>query len=194
MAATPRPRYTRAEYIAFERGSNVRHEYLDGVIYAMAGGTREHAQIAVNITTLLSTALRGRPCGVSSSDLRVRVGDTGLDTYPDASVVCGRAEFDPEDRHALLNPLLLVEVTSPSTEAYDRGEKLESYKRIPSVREVVLVSHREALVEVVRRESDGTWTRHEGRRGELVKLESLGCAMAVDEVYLDPLAGSPGNE
>jgi Uma2 family endonuclease len=191
MAANPRPRYTRAEYVAFERGSNVKHEYLDGVIYAMAGGTREHAQVAVNVTTLLSTALRGRPCGVSSSDLRVRVADTGLDTYPDASVVCGQAELDPDDRHALLNPLVLVEVTSPSTEAYDRGDKLENYKRIPSLREVVLVSHREALVEVIRREGDGTWTRHEARRGEVARLECLGCEMAVDEVFRDPLAQTP---
>jgi Uma2 family endonuclease len=190
MVATNRARYTRAEYIAFERSSNAKHEYLDGAIYAMAGGSREHAAIAVNVSTLLNVALRGQSCAVHSSDLRVRVLDTGLETYPDASVVCGRPEIDPDDPHAILNPLALVEVTSPSTEAYDRGDKLEHYKRIPSLLEVVIVSHREQLVEVIRREQDGSWSRHEARRGGAVKLASLGCELPVDEVYRDALAGA----
>src|SRR5215471_2519866 len=144
MNATHRTRYTRAEYIAFERSSNSKHEYLDGAIYAMAGGSREHAMIAGNVITLLNVALRGHPCAVHSSDLRIRVLDTGLETYPDATVVCGRAQMDPDDAHVVLNPVVVVEVTSPSSEEYDRGEKLEHYKQIPSLREVVLVSHRES--------------------------------------------------
>jgi Uma2 family endonuclease len=189
MVASHRARYTRSEYIAFERGSNVKHEYLDGVIYAMAGGSREHALLAANVIALLGAALRGRPCAVHSSDLRIRVADTGLETYPDASVVCGRVEADPEDAHAILNPTVLVEVTSPSTEAYDRSEKLEHYKRIASLREVVLVSHRERLVEVMRREEDGSWSRHEARQGGAAKLESIACELEVDEVYRDPIGG-----
>jgi Uma2 family endonuclease len=187
MAATDRARYTRAEYIAFERASNARHEYLDGAIYAMAGGSREHAVIAGNAIAALHVALRDRPCAVHTSDLRIRVVDTGLETYPDASVVCGRAEIDPDDPHVVLNPIVLVEVTSPSTEAYDRGEKLRHYEHIPSLREVVIISHRERLVEVIRREDDGSWSRHEARRGS-ARLTSLGCELVVDEIYRDPLA------
>jgi Uma2 family endonuclease len=190
MVATHRSRYTRAEYIAFERSANAKHEYLDGNIYAMAGGSREHAAFSANVLTLLSVALRDRPRAAHTSDLRVRVVDTGLDTYPDVSVICGQPEFDPDDKHALLNPVVLVEVTSPSTEDYDRGDKLAHYKRIPTVREVVFVGHRERVVEVVRREQDGSWSRHEARPGRAAKLESLDCELPVDEVYRDPLAGS----
>jgi Uma2 family endonuclease len=188
MVASSRAHYTRAEYIAFERASNSKHEYFGGSIFAMAGGSREHALVAVNVTTLLNSALRGRPCGVHSSDLRIRVLDTGLETYPDASVVCGHAEVDPEDPHVVLNPIVVVEVTRPSAEAYDRGEKLQHYKRIASLREVVIVSHRERLVEVIRREEDGSWSRHEGRSGGTVTLTALECDLPLDEVYRDPLA------
>jgi Uma2 family endonuclease len=114
--------YTRAEYISFERASNVRHEFLNGVIYAMAGGSREHAAIAANVITALSLALRGRTCSVHSSDLRIRVVETGLETYPDVTVVCGRAEIDPEDRHVVTNPVLVVGKTM------DRG-RAESHVR-----------------------------------------------------------------
>jgi Uma2 family endonuclease len=188
MVAKPHARYTRAEYIAFERAANAKHEYLDGAIYAMAGGSREHAAIAGNVIALLNAAIRGGPCAVHTSDLRIRVVDTGLETYPDVSVVCGSAEADSEDPHVVLNPVVLVEVTSPSTETYDRGEKLQHYQRIPALHEVVLVSHREKLVEVVRHEADGSWSRHEARVGGTIKLISLGCDLSVDEIYRDPLA------
>jgi Uma2 family endonuclease len=189
MAAAAHPvHHTRAEYRSLERASNVKHEYLDGSIYAMAGGSPEHAALAGNVITLLGVAVRSRPCRVHTSDLRVHILDTGLETYPDVTVVCGKAELDPEDKLAIVNPTVVVEVASPSTEAYDRGEKLSHYKRIASLREIVLVSHREHLVEVVRREEDGSWTRHEARAGGAAKLESLGCELPVDEVYRDPLA------
>lgn len=188
MAAFVHPvRFTRAEYRSLERSSNVKHEFLEGVIYAMAGGSPEHAAIAVNVSTSLSVALRDRPCRVHSSDLRIHVLDTGLETYPDVSVVCGRIEVDAADGHAVTNPILIVEITSPSTEDYDRGEKREHYQRIPSLQEVVLVSHREKLVEVHRRDRDGGWTRHEAGPGGAIRLESVGCELAVDEVYRDPL-------
>jgi Uma2 family endonuclease len=189
MVATNRARYTRAEYMAFERSSNAKHEYLDGAIYAMAGGSREHALVAANVITLLNVALRGRACAVHSSDLRIRVLDTGLETYPDASVVCSSPAVDSDDPHVVLNPVVLGEVTSPSTEAYDRGDKLGHYKRIASLREMVIVSHREQLVEIIRREEDGSWSRHEARPGGSALLASLGCELPVDDVYRDPLAG-----
>jgi Uma2 family endonuclease len=180
-------RYTYREYLAFEQSSNVRHEFLDGEIYAMAGGTPTHATICANIISVLSAQLRGRGCQVYSSDLRIRVLETGLATYPDVTVVCKRAELDPEDRNTITNPTLVVEVLSPSTAAYDRGEKLEHYKRIPSLREVVLVAHDEQLIEVWRRGEDGAWSRREARNGTLA-LTAVDCTIPVADVYSDELA------
>lgn len=181
-------RYTYSEYLSLEDGSNVRHEFLDGEIYAMAGGTPEHAAVCMNVGTSLNNQLRGKGCRVHSSDLRIRVLETGLATYPDVTVVCARAEIDPENKLTIINPKVLVEVLSPSTAAYDRGEKLTHYQRIPSLREVVLVAHDERLIEVWRRDEIGTWTRTEARSGSIL-LESIGCSLEVADVYRDELAG-----
>jgi len=181
--------YTYQEYLAFERSANVRHEFFDGEIYAMAGGTPTHAATCVNVSSLLRDQLRGRGCQTHSSDLRVRVLETGLATYPDVTVVCGRREIDPDDHNTVTNPTLVVEVLSPSSADYDRGEKLEHYKRIPSLREVVLVAHDERLIEVWRRGDGGAWSRREVRSGNLT-LTSVPCTLAVDEVYRDELASS----
>jgi Uma2 family endonuclease len=188
--ALHRVHYTRAEYVSFERSSNVKHEYLDGVIYAMAGGTPEHAAIAANVIASLIAGLRARPFRVYTSDLRIRVAETGLETYPDVTIVPVPAEVDPTDRHVVTNPIVLVEVTSPSTEEYDRGEKLEHYQRIPSLREVVFVAHRERMVEVIRREDEERWSRHVGRPGDVVRLASVGSDLSVDDVYRGITEGS----
>lgn len=180
-------RYTYREYLALERGANVRHEFFDGEIYAMAGGTREHAAICANLMIALGAQLRGRGCQVHSSDLRVRVLESGLATYPDVTVICSRAEADPEDRNTITNPILLVEVLSPSTAAYDRGEKLAHYRRIPSLREVVLVAHDERLIEIWRRGEGEDWVRREARSGSIA-LTAIDAALVVDEVYRDELA------
>ena len=182
-------RYTYGEYLSLEDGANVRHEFLDGEIYAMAGGSPEHAAICANVTTALNVQLKGKGCRVYSADLRIRVLETGLATYPDVTVVCAHAEIDPEHRHTITNPKVLVEVSSPGTAAYDRGEKLSHYKRIPSVREVVLVAHDERLIEVWRRDDAGGWTRSEARSGTIA-LHSIGCTLDVDDVYRDELADS----
>jgi Uma2 family endonuclease len=117
MSSGPAHRkYSIREFLQLEGYSNVRHEYLDGQIYAMAGGTPEHGTYAANVIGLLTAALRDRPCRVQTSDVRIRVVATGLDTYPDVSVVCGQAERDKEDPDAIVNPIVLVEVLSPSTE------------------------------------------------------------------------------
>jgi Uma2 family endonuclease len=176
--------YTYDEYLAFERDANVRHEFFDGEIYAMVGGTPAYAAICVNISSLLRDQLRGRGCQTYSSDLRVRVVETGLATYPDVTVVCGRLELDAGDRHTVTNPVLVVEVMSPSSAGYDRGEKLEHYKRVPSLREVVLVAHDERLIEVWRRGDDGIWSRREARSGAAV-LTAVPCTLPVDEVFRD---------
>lgn len=190
VVSNPHRKYTLEEYVRLEEYANVRHEFLDGQIYAMAGGTPEHGTYAANVIGLLTSQLVGKPCRVQTSDVRIRVQATGLDTYPDASVVCGHAERDPNDPNAIVNPVVLVEVLSPSTEEYDQGEKLEHYQRIESLREVVFVQHREQRVDVVRRQHDGSWLTTSGTSGDTLELEALGCALSVDSVYRDPFAES----
>jgi len=185
-------RMTYAEYLAFEAQSDARHEYLNGEVFAMAGGTITHGALTAAVITALSSALRDRRCRVLSSDVRVRVKATGLATYPDVSVVCQQIETDDDDRHGVLNPSVIVEVLSDSTEAYDRGAKAAHYRRIPSLREYVLVSQREPLIEVHRRNERGNWELVvEARRGETAELTSCGdpIRLEVDAIYRDPLAG-----
>lgn len=190
MAQAAHHRFSFDEYAWLEEESGIKHEFVAGSILAMAGGSPELAAIAANITRLLGNALAGRPCRVYSADLRVRVQSTGLGTYADVTIICGRLELDPEDpkRHTALNPKVLVEVLSPSTEDYDRGEKLGNYKQIPSLREVLLVAHDLHEVELVRREADGTWSRHIAREGETIRLLSVDSELSVAEIYQDPLS------
>lgn len=187
MAQTARQRIAFDEYVRIENMSPIRHEWLDGSVWAMAGGTPEHAAVAVNVTTLLSNQLRGKPCRVFGSDLRLRVRATGLGTYPDASVICGKVQFDPQDagKTTAINPRVVVEVLSPSTEQYDRKEKLEHYKKVPSLEEIVLISHSAKRVEIWRREKRG-WRSHEHTQG-VAELQSIGCELSVAEIYRDPL-------
>ena len=188
MQAARQP-FTFEDYVDLEVGSPVKHEFLDGQVWAMAGGSPEHAAIAGNVIGLLRAALMGKRCRVFTSDLRVRAGATGLGTYPDASVICGAIVLDPGDRHGhtATNPTVLVEVLSPRTEGYDRGEKLAHYKTIESLREVMLVAHDERRVDLWRRVADH-WTQITFTASEAVMLESLGCSLAVADIYFDPLA------
>jgi len=176
-------RYSLEDYLALEAASNVKHEFLDGQIYGMAGGTPEHAALKAAITGLLFAQIRGRGCRAHDSDLRVRVLGTGLITYPDITVVCGASERDPNDPNALTNPKLIVEVLSPSTEEYDRGDKFEHYKRIPALQQYVLVSHRERRIEVWTRTADDGWTEAVADAGGRAVLDSIGATLVVDEVY-----------
>jgi Uma2 family endonuclease len=190
--ARPAPivRMTYAEYLAAEKVSEIRHEYLNGEVWAMAGGTPEHSALAAAVIASLATSLRGKPCRVFSSDLRVRIVDTGLSTYPDVSVVCGTLETAPEDEDAITNPVVLVEVLSESTEGYDRGAKWAHYRRIPSLREFVLVSQAPPLVEVFRRAGSGRFELLEARPGETIELDSLGVRLDVGEIYANPLGAA----
>ena len=191
MGLPARQRFTFDEYLVLEEIAEVKHEFLDGEVWAMAGGSPEHASIIGNVTTLLNVQLRGQRCRVHSTELRVRAKATGLGTYPDVTVVCGRLERDPDDRtgHTAINPRVIVEVLSPSTEEYDRGEKLSHYQTIPSLEEIVLVAHDRHELEVVRREANGTWLRHIAGAGQTARLLSIACDLVVAEVYRDPLAG-----
>jgi Uma2 family endonuclease len=181
---------TYVEYLAAEETSADKHEFLAGEAYAMAGGTPEHAALCAAVAGELGDALRGKPCRVFSSDARVRVQATGLSTYPDVTVVCGRLETDADDPHAIVNPVVLVEVLSDSTEGHDRGEKAAHYRHIPTLREYVFVSQRHPRVEVHRRNPAGRWELFEFEAGAAAELSSLGCSIRVDEVYRDPLAAS----
>lgn len=172
--------YTYADYLGFEASSNVKHEFLDGQIYAMAGGTPEHAALAAAVITLLGPQLRGGECRPYNSDLRVRT-PTGLTTYPHVTVICGLRQIDAADPLAITNPALIVEVLSRSTEEYDAGDKFEHYKSFPSLREYVLVSHREHSVEVRSRGDEG-WRTTIVREGENVQL-SIGARLDVRELY-----------
>ncbi|MDC0748416.1 Uma2 family endonuclease [Polyangium mundeleinium] len=173
---------TFAEYLALEEGSETKHEFLDGQIYDMAGGTPNHGLLAGNVARALGNQLEGRPCRVHPADVRIRVQATGLSTYPDVSVVCGQLQVDAEDKNGVVNPIVLVEVLSESTEAYDRGMKFTHYRRIPSLREYVLVSHKTKQIEVYRRADGGAWILHEAQSGS-IDLESIGCSLSVDAVY-----------
>jgi Uma2 family endonuclease len=188
-----KPYVSYAEYLALEEKSETKHEWLDGQIYdmealGMAGGKPEHALRIAAVVMALGAQLRGKRCNVYSSDLKVRIRATAMATYPDVSVVCGKLEVDPEDSLAAVNPVVLVEVLSPSSEAYDRGAKFGHYRRIPSLRDYVLVNHRESRIEVHHRNDAGRWELYEAAAGQSVEVASIGCVLSVDEIYADPLA------
>ncbi len=180
----PKIRMSSQEYLRRERAAEFKSEFFDGEVFAMSGGSPRHSLVKTNVTGELRNQLSGRPCTAYDSDLRVKVDATGLYTYPDASVVCGSLEFDDNDRDTVLNPTLLVEVLSPSTEAYDRGKKFNHYRRIKSLREYLLVSQDEAKIERFQRNVDGTWTLTEASGLEAtLHLPSLGIDLSLREVY-----------
>lgn len=181
MTTARRLHHSYEDYLAALEVSGVKLEYCEGEIYAMAGGTPAHAELAASIIRLLGNALLGS-CRVWSSDLKVRLEATDLSTFPDVTVVCGDQRLADNDKNAITNPTLLVEVTSNSTEDYDRGEKLNHYKQCESLKAVLFVSHRRPQVTVVARGKAG-WEQLEYRPGERVVLSEPPCALEVDELY-----------
>ena len=174
---------TPAEYLDIERTATYRSEYLRGEMFAMAGGSPTHSRIKTNVLGELRSRLKGNPCAPYDSDLRVKC-PTGLYTYPDASVFCSELEFDDEQKDTVLNPTLLVEVLSKSTEAYDRGKKFDHYRTIPSLREYVLVSQEEPMIQRFLRNDDDTWTLSVvADLNQSVRLQSLGIELPLAEVY-----------
>jgi Uma2 family endonuclease len=177
-------RYTYADYVAVESVSSTKHEFLDGEIYAMAGGTEEHSALAAEVLRALGDATRDGPCRVHTSDLRIYVESVGLATFPDGSVICGPLEqHAPSPNATALNPLVLVEVTSDSSEEYDTREKVEYYRTISSLRSYVIVSHRERRIAVHMRSAGGEWITRVAIAGGHVALEGLKAELSVDEVY-----------
>jgi Uma2 family endonuclease len=174
--------YSYAEYVAFEASSNVKHEHLDGQIYAMAGGTPEHAALQIAAGGLLVSQLRGGRCRGYGPDLRVHT-QSGLATYPDVTVVCVPSERDPADSLAVTNPTLILEVLSPSTEEYDTGEKFDHYRTLRSLRQYVLVSYREHSLVVWTRGDDDQWRSATVRESEVAELRSIEARLDVRELY-----------
>ncbi len=181
--AVVRTGLSEQEYLEFERASSEKHEYADGEIFAMSGGTFEHSAVITNILGEARSALTDRRCRVLESNMRLKVPATKRYVYPDASIVCGRPEFTDDTRDTLLNPRLIVEVLSDSTEAYDRGDKFAGYRSIPSVQEYVLASHKQPRIEVFTRQPDGSWTLRIYGPGERAVLASVECSIEVDKIY-----------
>jgi len=184
-----RERLTYDAYVSDESARSLKHEYLDGVVRAMAGGSPRHGQLASAFLRLAGNALEGRSCATYSSDVRVYVAAANRGYYPDGSVVSGKLERAPNDQMAITNPVVIVEVLSDRTEAIDRGERWRHYRQLASLREYVLVSQDEPLVEVHRRDG-ASWSFHEFGSGSQIELASIGASISVDELYRDPLASS----
>jgi Uma2 family endonuclease len=194
-------RATLDEYLALERASDVRHEYFAGVITAMAGASYRHNLIAGNIARSVGNQLAGRRCSVLPSDMRVRTIST-LYTYPDVTIVCGDPELSGAGEETLLNPVVVIEILSASTEAYDRGDKFEHYRSIPSLREYVLVAQDRMRVEHFERQAKGQWLLTTFRSAESpVVFPALGIEIPLAEIYAQvelppdpPLHPSEDNE
>jgi len=178
------------DYLALERAAGRKHEYVNGRVYAMAGGTPEHARLAGALITALATRLDGKRCAPFTSDLRVRIVATGRSTYPDVTVVCGQLEHAPDDDEAVTNPTVIVEVLSETTGRDDRGDKWRHYQRIPALREYVLVSQGTPRVEVFSRDGaqPDLWRYRDHGAGSEIALESLGVRLPLDTLYANPLA------
>jgi Uma2 family endonuclease len=186
MSAEPKQKMTLEQYLAFERASETRHEYLNGEIYAMVGATEKHNTISVSLVLSLGPQVRKQGCRLYTNDMRLKVSATGLYTYPDITVVCGDRKFDDKYKDTLLNPTLIIEVLSPSTENYDRGEKFRHYRALPSLQTYVLVYQDSPRIEQYVRRKVDMWEYKEtiGLDAE-AELESINCIMSLMQVYED---------
>ena len=182
--STALKRITPQEYLIREREASIKSEFYQGEIFAMGGGSANHSLIAANFVREAGNALKDKPCIVFNRDLRVQVQSTGLYTYPDATIVCGELLFDDDHRDTLLNPTVIVEVLSDSTEKYDRGKKSNHYRQIASLKELILIAQDRSHVERFTRQPNGDWLFHEQK--ELTadfELKSLGISIAISELY-----------
>ena len=185
MASAAKKLYTPEEFLALERAAEYKSEYIDGQIYAMAGASYNHNTITVNMVIELGSQLRGRPCRVFSSDMRVKVNCTTY-TYPDIAILCGEPQLDDGNLDALTNPTIIIEVLSSSTEAYDRGTKFERYRKLPSLTEYVLVAQNRVWVEHYTRHSDvpRQWTLEEmSELDDKLQLSSVACEVTLEAIY-----------
>ena len=184
MSFQAQKRYTPEEYLVLERQAQCKSEYYAGDIFAMAGASRWHNLIVTNVVRELSLQLKERPCTTYPSDMRVKISPTGLYTYPDVTVVCGEAQFEDTQQDTLLNPTLIVEVLSESTEAYDRGGKFTHYRKLTSLMEYVLIAQTKPHVEHYVRQPDNRWLLAEADSlHQSLHLPSTDCHLVLAEVY-----------
>jgi Uma2 family endonuclease len=184
MASQANPLLTPEEYLDIERRAEFRSEYYQGQMFAMSGATGSHTVITVNLVREMSTELRRGPCQLYTHDMRVQVSKTGLYTYPDIVVACAGRKFLDEREDTLLNPIVIVEVLSESTEAYDRGKKFEQYRTLESLQEYVLVAQDRMLVESYRRQASGQWLLTTAAEADnILELSSVNCRLKLADVY-----------
>lgn len=183
MIAEPMPFLSPEEYLAFEETADVRHEYLDGEIFAMAGASSDHASLVGNIFVVLSPFVRGQGCRIYPQDVKAKIEGKSRYYYPDILVTCDAR--DREERYVKQHYTLIVEVLSEGTEAFDRGKKFEDYRRTESLEEYVLVAQDRVCVEVFRRKAKGRWELESYGVGDEVRLDSLGARFAIEQLYID---------
>ena len=182
MTTATRAKVSYADYAKGEETSDERHEYLDGEVFAMSGGTLEHSALIGAIYLIIGNQLAAGPCRAFESNARVRTSQAH-GTYADVTIVCGKVERDAEDPSSIVNPTAVVEVLSPTTEKYDRSKKFERYRNLPSFKEYVLVSYEEPRLESHVRNDDGTWTETFAKAGETLTLRSIDVTIEVNAVY-----------
>ncbi|HEY0324200.1 MAG TPA: Uma2 family endonuclease [Pyrinomonadaceae bacterium] len=184
MASERETLLTPEEYLAIERKSEIKHEYFAGEMFAMVGANKRHNLISANIIRILGNQLLDRPCNVYPSDMRVKVSATGKYTYPDVVIACEEEKFDDAENDTLLNPVVIIEILSESTEAYDRGKKFEQYQTIESLTEYLLVSQEPYRIEQYVRQSNREWRYSEYHDADdVVKINVIGCELVIKDVY-----------
>jgi Uma2 family endonuclease len=184
MSLQPKSLHTPEEYLVPERKAGYKSEYFAGEIFAMSGASEQHNLIVANVVATLHTQFRNRPCKVYASDMRVKVSPTGLYTYPDVVALCSEPRFDDDQKDTLLNPTVIIEVLSPSTEAYDRGDKFGHYRKLACLTEYVLISQEKIHIERYVRQPDNQWLLSEtSGLHDTVQLPSINCTLVLDEVY-----------
>ncbi len=184
MSAQPKPMISEHEYLRFERASVTRHEYYAGQIYAMTGAKEPHNLTAGNVHAALHSQLRHKDCRVYQSDMRVKVLTTGLNTYPDVVVICGQPRFTDDVHDSITNPIVLIEILSPSTERYDRGMKAQHYRTIDTLQEYLLIAQDRTHVEQYQRHTTGQWLFNEATQLDtMITLASIGCTLLLADIY-----------
>ena len=184
MASNPVSKVTEEQYLAMDRAAEIRSEFLDGEMWAMAGGSMRHAELHGNIYLELRNALRGSDRRPYASELRVRVMPRRMYAYPDVTVVCGKPQLADERQDILLNPAVIVEVLSPSTETYDRGAKFRYYLAIDTLKDYILVDQSRMRVEQYTRGADGAWTfRAYQQPQDALKIDSIGVSLPLNRIY-----------
>lgn len=184
MSAVPKTLLSAKDYLDFERKSEFRHEFYKGEIFQMSGASREHNVLVTNLVTSANSQFRGKSCETYSNDMRVHIPITGLFTYPDIVIVCGEPKFLDEEFDTLLNPIVLIEVLSPTTAGYDRGKKFWHYQSIESLREYLLVAQDEVKVEHLVKQMDGRWAVSEYTSPETkIELPSVEISLQISEIY-----------